>query len=337
MTANDKTLRAPCYSLIVTPIDDDGGGLRRDDVDRSRWNTRGLTMQERSLSTRTVHFCTNKLYFECRGSLKSEENEPERTQASDPFQLWPRPLDGEGVASDDPRKWYEHWRRAVVGYSRRRLTVSSDKLTAIRSLANEMAAHVPPGDYLPEAAVWRSNIRKELLWYVESGIARRPSVKRAPSWSWASLDAHVGYIIGRRSGYCQLADLDVLQVDGTGICKVSGHRMLITRIQQVDDHERDRASFPYGIVGSDGRPFARGILDLNNRDSLLSSGNSFCYLHISNDQQPSGLILTSRLAVDNINGWGRVGVATVFQISGEMINPALLEPGESPVVSMDIY
>ncbi|KIN03019.1 hypothetical protein OIDMADRAFT_97469, partial [Oidiodendron maius Zn] len=39
------------------------------DVDRSRWNTRGWTMQERSLSTRSVHFCKNKIYFECRSTV----------------------------------------------------------------------------------------------------------------------------------------------------------------------------------------------------------------------------------------------------------------------------
>ncbi|KAK0709390.1 heterokaryon incompatibility protein-domain-containing protein, partial [Lasiosphaeria miniovina] len=173
----------PSGFLVVTPVHDDGVGLRRGDVDCSKWNTRGWVMQERSLSTRTIHFCKNKIYFECRKWLKSEENEPEQVRPSDPFQLWPRSL-----ADNDPAKWYEFWKRAVIGYSRRRLTVPSDKLTAIQSLANEMAAHVPAGSYIPEAGTWSGNMERELLWLVESGIARRPATKRAPTWSWASLD-----------------------------------------------------------------------------------------------------------------------------------------------------
>ncbi|KAI4860824.1 hypothetical protein F4820DRAFT_92173 [Hypoxylon rubiginosum] len=56
----------------------------------SEWNTRGWTMQERSLSTRSIHFYRNRIFFECQGCLRSEDNDPaqEAGLINDP--LWPR-------------------------------------------------------------------------------------------------------------------------------------------------------------------------------------------------------------------------------------------------------
>lgn len=316
-----QTYDAPSGFLIVTPVHDDGAGLRRGDVDGSKWDTRGWVMQERSLSTRTIHFCKNKIYFECRNCLKSEENEPEQVRLSDPFQPWPRSL-----AENDPAKWYEHWKRAVICYSRRRLTVPSDKLTAIQSLANEMAAHVPAGSYIPEAAMWSGNMERELLWHVESGIARRPATKRAPTWSWASLDANIGYVQGMRLVDCPTPKgLSPIRFQPHSPYMIFyGNQMDVMEIRPNDEERWTSASrFPYDIIGPADKLFARGMLDFDNRNSLLPirPGDSLCYLHVSNNQKPSGLLLkhTSRTRSHRI--WERVGVATIFEISGEVINP----------------
>lgn len=47
-------------------------------VEKARWNTRGWTLQERLLSKRVLHFTERKLFWECRATDCSEENEPPR-------------------------------------------------------------------------------------------------------------------------------------------------------------------------------------------------------------------------------------------------------------------
>ncbi|KAK0707905.1 heterokaryon incompatibility protein-domain-containing protein [Lasiosphaeris hirsuta] len=314
-------------SLIVTPVDDDQNGLRHGDVDGSEWNTRGWTMQERALSTRSIHFCRNKMYFECRGRLASEENEPEQTQASDPFLLWPRALD---TTSQDSKEWYNLWRRALIGYSRRRLTMASDKLTAIQSIASEMQSRLPdPRDYLSASGVWYGDIANQLLWYVESGIPRRVP-GRAPSWSWASLDAAIGFRRGSRG--------PPKSGSSGELCRVQGSYRPVAVVKRVDELNWKRAGFPYDILGFDGQIFAHGVLDLDNRDDVLRSGSPFFYLHVSNEQHPSGLLLAIKAttslastlcAFNAAELVSRVGVATIFHTSGETINPAVFQATES--------
>ena len=50
-------------------------------IETVRWNTRGWTFQERLLSKRVLHFTKRKIFWECRTSDASEENEPLRDPA----------------------------------------------------------------------------------------------------------------------------------------------------------------------------------------------------------------------------------------------------------------
>jgi hypothetical protein len=65
------------------------------------------------------------------------------------------------------------------------LTVSSDKLPAISGLAREIQIHTS-ATY--KAGIWLEDDYRGLLWsYFDSG--RRIDPYRAPSWSWAAMDA----------------------------------------------------------------------------------------------------------------------------------------------------
>lgn len=55
---------------------DEGSWLRV--LDSSPWNTRGWTFQEHLLSRRALHFTSSKIFWECRTTDGSEENEPTR-------------------------------------------------------------------------------------------------------------------------------------------------------------------------------------------------------------------------------------------------------------------
>lgn len=72
------------------------------------------------------------------------------------------------------------------------LTKPEDKLVALSGIARLILEKVGT-DYL--AGLWRDELSDGLLWRVENcqqanlSPSTRPSVYRAPSWSWASIDA----------------------------------------------------------------------------------------------------------------------------------------------------
>ncbi|EJT82482.1 hypothetical protein GGTG_02455 [Gaeumannomyces tritici R3-111a-1] len=313
--------------LVLSPLDDSGARSRMGDVEGSRWNTRGWTMQERALSTRTLHFCKNKIYFECREHGLSEGEDTRESGRS--RYIWPRPPDGHPV---EQPTWYKYWMQAVQDYSGRRLTVPSDKLTAIRSLANEMSPHMEASEYMPDMAMWTGNFTNELLWYGRD-IATKPRQWRAPSWSWASLDVIITFasaniypgIVNRFSWTaCRLpppnpsAWTSVPSITLGGFTRLIGARGLQ---QTKDEDRRERTRFHYDVFDNEGRQFAHGNLDLSGRDGLLTRNNPLMYVHVAGDRRPSGLILES---YDDGTHWSRVGVAMLFESynsSPEPIDP----------------
>lgn len=101
----------------------------------------------------------------------------------------------------------ELWAHVVEMYSRTNLTQKNDKLIALSGIANGMASIIgnpKPFGYI--AGLWDVHLVSQLLWYIEpvfrgasgSGTgafeypSRRPPQYRAPSFSWASVDAQYG-------------------------------------------------------------------------------------------------------------------------------------------------
>jgi hypothetical protein len=164
---------------------------------------RGWTLQERLLSPRTIHYGRTEMYFECQECVLAEDGALLRrvfTTAGDLAAPTPREP-GKG------RNW--RWKRLVEQYSTRKLTMDSDKLPALSGLANMIARET--GDtYL--AGLWKSNLLEELNWCVKAyepthqcddsehdhamppatkSAVKYPDKYRAPSWSWASIDAEI--------------------------------------------------------------------------------------------------------------------------------------------------
>ncbi len=65
--------------------------------------------------------------------------------------------------------------------------------------------------------------------------------------------------------------------------------------------------------------FAHGTLDLDNRDGVLSKGYRLLYLHVTYTSHPNGLILAMPPSQGTEEVWERVGVATLFRLSGPPI------------------
>ncbi|KAJ4389902.1 hypothetical protein N0V93_007374 [Gnomoniopsis smithogilvyi] len=101
----------------------------------------------------------------------------------------------------------ELWARAVEMYSKTDLTMGGDKLIALSGIASQMATIIgsasQPAEYV--AGLWKPRLVGQLLWKIEpvfrgseceAGAFDYPSTRsekyRAPSFSWASIDAQHG-------------------------------------------------------------------------------------------------------------------------------------------------
>ncbi|KAM5343900.1 hypothetical protein ACJ41O_012437 [Fusarium nematophilum] len=166
---------------------------------------RGWTLQERLLSPRTIHYGRTQMYWECQGCVFAEDGALIRRAFTTPSDLW-------GARPGEPgknRNW--RWMRLVEQYSTRNLTVASDKLPALSGLAHLTAERT--GDtYF--AGLWKSDFLSGLNWAIKAyepthqcsdtahdcamppatrSTVEYPAEYRAPSWSWASLDAEIDY------------------------------------------------------------------------------------------------------------------------------------------------
>jgi hypothetical protein len=118
----------------------------------------------------------------------------ERTQTKEiwsPRKLSPKPLLWK--ADGNP---YHFWKDVVKYYSRCALTKASDKFIALSGLAELVHDRLGGQDrYL--AGLWESELAYTLLWMVDdksSRSSKMPLTYRAPTWSWASVDAVVSFI-----------------------------------------------------------------------------------------------------------------------------------------------
>jgi hypothetical protein len=193
-------------------------GVIFDPVATEPLNTRGWTLQERFLSPRILHCGTEQIFWQCYVDFLAEEGSkfidkftnldtvirgqllPVTERGVDSFSG--RNATGHPLALVTPRgRWNGGWLAVVEEYSRRKQTYGKDKLPALAGLARFIAEATDDEYY---AGVWRDHILEDLYWGVvasESNSEQNasdtvgfPERYRAPSWSWASLDAEVNFI-----------------------------------------------------------------------------------------------------------------------------------------------
>lgn len=104
-------------------------------------------------------------------------------------------------------RWKWGWLGLVQNYSQRKLTYQTDKLTALAGLARIVAERTGDRYY---AGLWAAHFLEDACWRVYPqeetmvkqkpvkgkilGPVVRPTEYRAPSWSWASLDAPIRFL-----------------------------------------------------------------------------------------------------------------------------------------------
>ena len=158
-----------------------GFGRRFDPLGNEQLNTRGWTLQERLLSSRTIHYATDQMYWECEKSFISEDGssfdpaifslnsltERQYLPASEHvFRQFGHTSYMEGFSHQMEKpdgRWRGGWLEHVQRYSERELTKSNDKLPAMSGLAAIISART--GDeYF--AGVWRDHVIEDLHWRV---------------------------------------------------------------------------------------------------------------------------------------------------------------------------
>lgn len=156
-------------------------------LDAEPISQRGWTLQERLLPHRVLHYGTGQMFFECNEHFVSEDgfSAPGR---------WSPVYSGES-------KPELAWWTIINEYSRRNLTVESDKLPAIAGLAkffHERLSRNQKQDVRYLAGLWSHSIVAGLgwkswsqrMWYdwvpPEVPLPGEKGYK-APSWSWAAL------------------------------------------------------------------------------------------------------------------------------------------------------
>ncbi|KAJ4412427.1 hypothetical protein N0V82_008822 [Gnomoniopsis sp. IMI 355080] len=220
----DSYYNSPCaFSLMV-----EGEGLKEGlmmkadlwetEITQAPLNQRAWVVQERILAPRTLYFCKNQLFWECRelhacetlpGGIPSEllsgiNVEPSQLETA-PIKSFERSIrqlqEAESRNEDMDRRRadslpqyrsvYDIWNDILLTYVRCSLTKDEDKLVALSGVVKDFAS-AAGDEYL--AGLWRRNFINELLWLVgeepweDIRPSVRPSLYRAPSWSWASID-----------------------------------------------------------------------------------------------------------------------------------------------------
>jgi Heterokaryon incompatibility protein (HET) len=164
-----------------------------EDVERSKWNERGWTFQERLLSHRVLFFGKRMMFFECR-THRQAENYRGTLNRNLAFLKHLQSLDDWGLIKMS-------WRKLVEDYSSRAFTFNKDRLPALAGLANELSdtwdRNGDPIQYL--AGHWREGLDFDLIWMTDySRLDRAECLTTnnalAPSWSWCSSPRKVSWL-----------------------------------------------------------------------------------------------------------------------------------------------
>jgi hypothetical protein len=183
------------------------------------------------------------------------------------------------IESTSPRKLIDDpfmdWMDIVEAYTRCALTKEKDKLPAIEGLV-KIFERRGCGRYC--AGLWENDFVHQLLWCVDDmrdNSAERPSIYRAPSWSWASLDGEVLFkpiepdwegtekaMFGNVKNHCQ-------QINTRGRCASRYVNLLVAGT--TPKKRNDNSDYECW--------YARMEAPLSRNPEVLSNNTGICWIH----------------------------------------------------------
>lgn len=181
---------------------------------------RGWTLQERLLPKRNLHFTKTQAFWECHQRIACEafpNNFPTSLTYADVY-LQKQPISR------------TMWGWIIEQYARCNLTYNADKMVAISGLARHI--HLQTHDqYI--AGMWREGLERQLCWKVVG--AGYKGVRRAPTWSWSSLDSPIwwsyfDFYVGARETklWVKVLDVDVQHAGDDPFGQVSSSRLRLS-------------------------------------------------------------------------------------------------------------
>lgn len=320
-----------CYQLRHRPGTKWWGTDKMAGISGHRWIDRGWTFQEERLAGRVLMFGVNKFFFDCRSFEMAED-----TNLRKPRPKWSEILNEVSKTNDEAvqsTKWKTSWtyQRKLLAqwctlcnhYSRRNLTFDYDKLSAFSGMANNFAKSIN-SVYL--AGMWKNHLKHDLFWHTHD-IARKPKSYRAPSWSWAAVDAEIRWKFSlicegdMCTMYCNIQDaqttiagLDPFGAVKDGYLKISG---VVLEVELIWDVDGLSVKQPW-CVCVNGQEIARANLDAEKNEPPpgFEKKRSWALLVAKcagQKSQPRGLILqkTGRKR-DGLEEFQREGIFRIF-------------------------
>src|SRR3569833_2313160 len=161
-------------------------------IEKSSWNSRAWTFQERMLSRRSLIFTQDRVFFQCRASTWSEEIDSESSHKTWTLEMVRSPV--QNFSKHPVRLFLD----CVELYSSRRLTHWADRLIAFNGME---AVLCPPLRAAPFYGLPDSYFDFALLWERKTPSPRLPHAYAAfPSWSWCGWEGACTWRMSMVSG-----------------------------------------------------------------------------------------------------------------------------------------
>ncbi|RYO96014.1 hypothetical protein DL765_011752 [Monosporascus sp. GIB2] len=153
--------------------------------------TRGWILQEFTLSPRLLLFGPFRMRLECQTCTYFEDYENEEFTHMDSGRNLKQDIQSKISSNQRARAWYD----ILFEYTRRDLSNSNDMLPAVAGMARWLIGDSGKNDNYV-AGLLKDDLCNGLAWYVVTSPAKPPASEyRSPSWSWASTDNQVGFVV----------------------------------------------------------------------------------------------------------------------------------------------
>lgn len=159
---------------------------------------RGWGFQERLLARRIVHFTPAELVWECKGDICCQCGKMTDFMGSGNRMNSMNAAFWLSVDHPSQERVRPMWRECVKTFSRRSLTVPSDRAFAITGVAELLRGSSCADLYI--SGLWKDALPYDLLWRCDQSTTLCAQKERKPSWSWISVDCGINWPTARDTG-----------------------------------------------------------------------------------------------------------------------------------------